>query len=126
MSSFDYCIKAINEVHQQELDSALLLLPTEYLLEFMNLLCSAIEQKKSVERASVVLNALQRLFLPQLTASAKYSKVLERARSCSSRALDEMKSVADFNLAVLSLIQGFGFYLFTFILILYRIYSAPE
>ena len=72
----------------------------------MNLLCTAIEQGKSVERASVVLNALQRLFLPQLTASAKYGKVLERAKRVQQRALDEIKDMVDFNFAVLSLIQA--------------------
>ena len=61
ITAFDYVIKSANEVHQQELESALLLLPIEYLLEFMNLLCDAIDQKKSVERVSVILNALQRI-----------------------------------------------------------------
>jgi len=106
ISAFDYVIKSANEVHQQELESALLLLPIEYLLEFMNLLCDAIDQKKSVERVSVILNALQRLFLPQLTSSRKYASVLQRAEKCSLAALNEIKSVADFNFAILSLLQG--------------------
>ena len=175
ITSFDYVIKSANEVHQQELESALLLLPIEYLLEFMNLLCDAIDQKKSVERVSVILNALQRicskfpsqsnptrdppnirfgdlsnldflycsgpvlvqdfsiflvrpvlgrgslssiklslsvdlnlirLFLPQLTSSRKYASVLQRAEKCSMAALNEIKSVADFNFAILSLLQG--------------------
>ena len=35
LSSVDYVIKSINEIHQQELESALLLLPMQFLTEFM-------------------------------------------------------------------------------------------
>ena len=39
LSSVDYVIKSINEIHQQELESALLLLPMQFLTEFMKV-CS--------------------------------------------------------------------------------------
>ena len=60
-SDVQILIRSVNGVHQQELESALLLLPVEYLIDFMDLLCDAIEQRKSLERMSFVLSAIQRL-----------------------------------------------------------------
>ena len=53
--------------------------------------------------------SIKRLFLPQLTSSRKYASVLQRAEKCSLAALNEIKSVADFNFAILSLLQGWFF-----------------
>ena len=55
--------------------------------------------------STIDLNLI-RLFLPQLTSSRKYASVLQRAEKCSLAALNEIKSVADFNFAILSLLQG--------------------
>ena len=35
MTSKEYIVKSVNEIHQQEMESALLLLPLQYLTEFM-------------------------------------------------------------------------------------------
>jgi len=106
LSSVDYVIKSINEIHQQELESALLLLPMQFLTEFMKICCDGIERRKSVERLSYTLAAVERLFFTQLTASSRYSQLLERCRKVTEDSLCELKEVADFNHAVLSLLQS--------------------
>ena len=56
-------------------------------------------------KVSYVLCAVQRLFFTQLTATPKYSQILERTRKCTQTALSEVKDVVDFNFAVLNLLQ---------------------
>ena len=46
----------------------------------------------------------------KLTSSNRYTQILERAKSVTAGALNEMKATADFNYAVLSLLQGLFFY----------------
>ena len=42
----------------------------------------------------------------KLTSSNRYTQILERAKNVTAGALNEMKATADFNYAVLSLLQG--------------------
>jgi len=105
LSSFEYCVKSLTDIHINEMESALLLLPMGLLGVMMGVLCEAIEKRVKVERASTVLASVQRLFLPQLISSNKYTQVLERAKDVTRGALDEMKTTADFNYAVLALMQ---------------------
>ena len=48
----------------------------------------------------------------KLTSSNRYTQILERAKSVTAGALNEMKATADFNYAVLSLLQGLFFFIF--------------
>ena len=46
-------IKCVNGIQQQEIESALLLLPVQYLAEFMKICCQSAENRESVEKFRV-------------------------------------------------------------------------
>ena len=52
-SSIEYVIKCVNGIQQQEIESALLLLPVQYLAEFMKICCQSVENRESVEKFRV-------------------------------------------------------------------------
>ena len=58
-------IKCVNGIQQQEIESALLLLPVQYLAEFMKICCQSVENRDSVEKFRV------NFFIPFIPFSLK-------------------------------------------------------
>ena len=50
-NSVEYVIRCVNSIQQQEIESALLLLPLQYLAEFMKICCQSVENRESIEKA---------------------------------------------------------------------------